>query len=50
MVAAMRGVPIPLPADLVMFGASERVAAGAFPLWLAAGAGYRVTSRSRSPR
>jgi membrane-associated protein len=29
------GVPIPLPADLVMFGVGERVAAGAFPLWLA---------------
>jgi membrane protein DedA with SNARE-associated domain len=28
-------VPIPLPADLVMFGVGERVAAGAFPLWLA---------------
>src|ERR1700687_3986464 len=29
------GVPIPLPADLVMFAVGERVAAGAFPLWLA---------------
>ncbi len=29
------GVPIPLPADFVMFGVGERVAAGAFPLWLA---------------
>jgi len=30
------GVPIPLPADLVMFTVGERVAAGKFPLWLAA--------------
>jgi membrane protein DedA with SNARE-associated domain len=29
------GVPIPLPADLVMFAVGERVAAGRFPLWLA---------------
>jgi membrane protein DedA with SNARE-associated domain len=29
------GVPIPLPADLVMFTVGERVAAGQFPLWLA---------------
>lgn len=29
------GVPIPVPADLVMFTVGERVAAGAFPLWLA---------------
>jgi membrane protein DedA with SNARE-associated domain len=29
------GVPIPLPADLVMFTVGERVAAGRFPLWLA---------------
>jgi membrane-associated protein len=29
------GVPIPVPADLVMFSVGERVAAGAFPLWLA---------------
>jgi membrane protein DedA with SNARE-associated domain len=29
------GVPIPLPADLVMFAVGERVAAGKFPLWLA---------------
>ena len=29
------GVPIPLPADLVMFSVGERVAAGTFPLWLA---------------
>jgi membrane protein DedA with SNARE-associated domain len=35
------GVPIPLPADLVMFGVGERVAAGAFPLWLAV-AGFEV--------
>jgi len=35
------GVPIPLPADLVMFGVGERVAAGRFPLWLAV-AGFEV--------
>src|ERR1700728_4809431 len=29
------GVPIPLPADLVMFTVGERGAAGRFPLWLA---------------
>ena len=29
------GVPIPLPADLVMFTVGARVAAGKFPLWLA---------------
>jgi len=29
------GVPVPLPADLVMFAVGERVAAGRFPLWLA---------------
>lgn len=29
------GVPIPLPSDLVMLAVGERVAAGAFPLWLA---------------
>jgi membrane protein DedA with SNARE-associated domain len=29
------GVPIPVPADLVMFTVGERVAAGALPLWLA---------------
>src|SRR6478672_5349017 len=29
------GVPIPVPADLVMFAVGERVAAGQFPLWLA---------------
>ena len=29
------GVPIPVPADLVMFTVGERVAAGKFPLWLA---------------
>jgi len=28
------GIPIPPPADLVMFAVGERVAAGAFPLWL----------------
>jgi membrane protein DedA with SNARE-associated domain len=35
------GVPIPLPADLVMFTVGERVAAGQFPLWLAV-AGFEV--------
>jgi membrane protein DedA with SNARE-associated domain len=35
------GVPIPLPADLVMFTVGERVAAGRFPLWLAVG-GFEV--------
>ncbi|HYB87442.1 MAG TPA: hypothetical protein VEC76_11355 [Streptosporangiaceae bacterium] len=35
------GVPIPIPADLVMFTVGERVAAGAFPLWLAV-AGFEV--------
>jgi len=29
------GVPIPLPADLVMLAVGEQVAAGRFPLWLA---------------
>ena len=29
------GVPIPLPADLVMFTVGQQVAAGRFPLWLA---------------
>src|SRR5215469_14111900 len=29
------GVPIPVPADLVMFTVGERVGAGKFPLWLA---------------
>jgi membrane protein DedA with SNARE-associated domain len=37
------GVPIPIPADLVMFTVGERVAAGAFPLWLAV-AGFEVIS------
>ena len=37
------GVPIPLPADLVMFTVGERVAAGAFPLWLAV-TGFEVIS------
>ncbi len=37
------GVPIPLPADLVMFSVGERVAVGAFPLWLAV-AGFEVIS------
>jgi membrane protein DedA with SNARE-associated domain len=35
------GVPVPLPADLVMFTVGERVAAGRFPLWLAV-AGFEV--------
>jgi len=35
------GVPIPLPADLVMFTVGERVAAGRLPLWLAV-AGFEV--------
>jgi membrane protein DedA with SNARE-associated domain len=35
------GVPIPLPADLVMFTVGERVAAGRFPWWLAVG-GFEV--------
>jgi membrane protein DedA with SNARE-associated domain len=35
------GVPIPLPADLVMITVGERVAAGRFPLWLAV-AGFEV--------
>jgi membrane protein DedA with SNARE-associated domain len=37
------GVPIPLPADLVMFTVGERVAAGTFPLWLAV-FGFEVIS------
>ncbi len=37
------GVPIPLPADLVMFSVGERVAVGAFPLWVAV-AGFEVIS------
>jgi len=32
------GIPIPLPADLVMFTVGERVGAGQFPLWLAVAA------------
>jgi membrane protein DedA with SNARE-associated domain len=35
------GVPIPVPADLVMFTVGERVAAGTFPLWLAV-SGFEV--------
>src|ERR1700759_5771719 len=35
------GVPIPVPADLVMFAVGERVAGGKFPLWLAV-AGFEV--------
>jgi membrane protein DedA with SNARE-associated domain len=37
------GVPIPLPADLVMLAVGERVAAGAFPLWLAV-AGFEAVA------
>jgi membrane protein DedA with SNARE-associated domain len=37
------GIPVPLPADLVMFTVGERVAAGAFPLWLAV-AGFEVVA------
>jgi membrane protein DedA with SNARE-associated domain len=37
------GIPVPLPADLMMFTVGERVAAGAFPLWLAV-AGFEVIS------
>jgi membrane protein DedA with SNARE-associated domain len=36
-------IPVPLPADLVMFTVGERVAAGAFALWLAV-AGFEVIS------
>jgi membrane protein DedA with SNARE-associated domain len=32
------GIPVPLPADLVMFSVGERVGAGQFPLWLAVAA------------
>jgi membrane protein DedA with SNARE-associated domain len=35
------GVPIPLPADLVMLAVGQQVAAGRFPLWLAV-AGFEV--------
>jgi hypothetical protein len=35
------GVPIPLPAGLVMFTVGQQVAAGHFPLWLAV-AGFEV--------
>jgi membrane protein DedA with SNARE-associated domain len=35
------GVPIPLPADLVMFTVGQQVGAGRFPLWLAV-AGFEV--------
>ena len=37
------GVPIPVPADLVMFTVGERVAAGTFPLWLAV-TGFEIIS------
>jgi membrane protein DedA with SNARE-associated domain len=35
------GVPVPLPADLVMFAVGTQVATGKFPLWLAV-AGFEV--------
>jgi membrane protein DedA with SNARE-associated domain len=35
------GVPVPLPADLVMFTVGEQVGAGKFPLWLAV-SGFEV--------
>jgi membrane protein DedA with SNARE-associated domain len=37
------GIPIPLPADLVMFTVGERVGAGKFPLWLAV-TGFEVVA------
>jgi membrane protein DedA with SNARE-associated domain len=37
------GIPIPLPADLVMFTVGERVGAGKIPLWLAVG-GFAVVA------
>ena len=40
---AEAGVPIPLPADLLMFTVGERVAAGTLPLWLAV-AGFELIS------
>src|ERR1700756_5660114 len=44
------GVPIPVPADLVMFTVGERVAAGEFPLWVFSGAGGRPKGPGRLPR
>ena len=37
------GIPIPLPADLVMFTVGERAGAGKIPLWLAVG-GFEVVA------
>ena len=37
------GIPVPLPADLVMFTVGERVGAGKVPLWLAVG-GFEVVA------
>jgi membrane protein DedA with SNARE-associated domain len=37
------GIPIPLPADLVMFTVGERVGAGKIPLWLAV-AGFEAVA------
>lgn len=37
------GIPVPLPADLVMFTVGERVGAGKIPLWLAV-AGFEVVA------
>jgi len=37
------GIPVPLPADLVMFTVGERVGAGKIPLWLAVG-GFEVVA------
>ena len=42
------GVPIPVPADLVMFAVGERVAAGKFPLWLAVTGFEVIAVRSAS--
>jgi membrane protein DedA with SNARE-associated domain len=35
------GIPVPLPADLVMFTVGERAGAGRIPLWLAVARGAR---------
>src|SRR5512142_436586 len=37
------GIPVPLPADLVMFTVGERVGAGKIPLWLAV-TGFEVVA------
>jgi membrane protein DedA with SNARE-associated domain len=37
------GIPVPLPADLVMFTVGERAGAGKIPLWLAVG-GFEVVA------